>query len=338
MHEILEYIYDLLPSNKRHRSNGWEYFCGECCSETEMPDKKFRANVRFDEDGFVYNCFTCHYKTGLSLGQFLSKKCEHLLRLYGATNDQIKTLKKMIKEYNEQNNEETSEKKIVYRPRNIRKIPEMYESINKSIKEKVDSPTLTKVLNYIVQRNPHLLEWTDLMWAEGQNHFLIPCYEFGEVVGYTLRSLDDYSKNKYIHYTPEGYVHNFDSLLKERKYNILCEGDLDALAVDGIGILSSEFTPERLKRILTYNNGQELIVCPDRDKAGAKLVKQILDEDLPFSVSFPNWSRGIKDVEEATRKYGRLYTIYTIIGMREKDKQKIRFEAMKWFKGESFNV
>ena len=48
------------------------------------------------------------------------------------------------------------------------------------------------------------------------------------------------------------YVHNFDSLLKERKYNILCEGDLDALAVDGIGIFFHQNLPERLKRILIY--------------------------------------------------------------------------------------
>ena len=338
MHEILEYIYDLLPADKKQRSNGWIYFNCPSCYHTENSDSKKRGNILFTDDGFVYQCFNCKFKTGFHLGLSLNKKNLQWLDDLGATSEQIKTLKKMIKEYNDQCNDESSEQKIVYRPRTIRKIPEMYESINESLKNKVDSPTLTKVMNYIVQRNPHLLEWTDLMWAEGQNHFLIPCYEFGEVVGYTLRSLNDYAKNKYIHYTPEGYVHNFDSLLKERKYNILCEGDLDALAVDGIGILSSEFTPERLKRILTYNNGQELIVCPDRDKAGAKLIKQILDEDLPFSVSFPNWSRGIKDVEEATRKYGRLYTIYTIIGMREKDKQKIRFEAMKWFKGESFNV
>lgn len=338
MHEILEYIYDLLPADKKQRSNGWIYFNCPSCYHTENSDSKKRGNILFTDDGFVYQCFNCKFKTGFHLGLSLNKKNLQWLDDLGATSEQIKTLKKMIKEYNDQCNDESSEQKIVYRPRTIRKIPEMYESINESLKNKVDSPTLTKVMNYIVQRNPHLLEWTDLMWAEGQNHFLIPCYEFGEVVGYTLRSLNDYAKNKYIHYTPEGYVHNFDSLLKERKYNILCEGDLDALAVDGIGILSSEFTPERLKRILTYNNGQELIVCPDRDKAGAKLVKQILDEDLPFSVSFPNWSRGIKDVEEATRKYGRLYTIYTIIGMREKDKQKIKFEAMKWFKGESFNV
>lgn len=331
MHEILEYIYDLLPANKRHRNNGWEYFCGECCSETELPDRKFRANVKFEEDSFVYNCFNCHYRTGFTLGQYLSKKCEHLLKLYGASYEQIKTLKQMIKEYNEKNGDGTTQEKVIYRPRTIREIPSMYESINESIKNKVNSPTLTKVLNYITLRNPRLLEWADLMWAEGQDNFLIPCYEFGEVVGYTLRSLNDYSRNKYIHFTPEGYIHNFDTLFKEREYNIICEGDLDAMAIDGLGILSSEITSERLKRLLSYNNGQELIICPDRDKAGSKLVKQVIEENLPFSVSFPNWERGIKDVEEAVRKYGRLYVVYNILMNKEKDKQKIKFNALKWF-------
>lgn len=336
MHEILEYIYDLLPTDKKQRSNGWIYFNCPMCKFSENDDTKHRGNILFTEDGFIYQCFNCKYKTGFHLGLSLSKKVSELLKEMGASDNQIYTLKKMIKEYNEKNGDSSStENKVVYRPRNIRKIPEMYESINESVKKGVDSPTLTKVLNYITLRNPRLLEWADLMWAEGQNYFLIPCYEFGEVVGYTLRSLNDYSKTKYIHYTPEGYVHNFDSLFKQRKYNILCEGDLDALAVDGIGLLSSEITPERLKRILSYNNGQELIVCPDRDKAGAKLVKQILDENLPLSVSFPCWSRGIKDAEEAVRKYGRLYTVYNIIEMKQKDKQKIKFEALKWFKGEN---
>ena len=331
MHEILEYIYDLLPSNKKQRNSGWIYFDAPCCVLTENADTKHRGNALFTDDSFTYNCFNCHYQTGFTLGQYLSKKCEQLLKLSGASDNQIQTLKQMIKKYNEANGDGVVHKKVTYRPRTIREIPSMYESINKSIAENVSSPTLTKVLNYINKRNPRLLEWADLMWAEGQDNFLIPCYEFGEIVGYTLRSLNDKSKSKYIHFTPEGYIHNFDTLFKERQYNIVCEGDLDAIAIDGIGILSSEFTPERLKRLLSYNNGQELIVCPDRDKAGAKLVNQILEEKLPFSVSFPTWSRGIKDIEEAVRKYGRLYTIYNILQMKQSDKQKIKFEAIKWF-------
>ena len=97
MHEILEYIYDLLPSNKKQRSNGWEYFNAPCCILTENQDTKKRGNALFSEDSFTYNCFNCHYQTGFTLGQYLSKKCEQLLRLSGASDEQIKTLKKMKK-------------------------------------------------------------------------------------------------------------------------------------------------------------------------------------------------------------------------------------------------
>ena len=37
------------------------------------------------------------------------------------------------------------------------------------------------------------------------------------------------------------------------------------------------------------------------------MVQQLLEENLPFSVAFPNWERGIKDAEQAAKKYGRLY-------------------------------
>ena len=53
MHEILEYIYDLLPSNKKQRSNGWEYFNAHCCILTENQDTKKRGNALFSEDSFM---------------------------------------------------------------------------------------------------------------------------------------------------------------------------------------------------------------------------------------------------------------------------------------------
>lgn len=40
MHEILEYIYDLLPGDKQQRNTGWIYFNCPCCYHTENSDKK----------------------------------------------------------------------------------------------------------------------------------------------------------------------------------------------------------------------------------------------------------------------------------------------------------
>ena len=330
MHPILEYIYDLLPIDKKQKSNGEVSFNGVCCYRTEKPDTKKRGGVKFMEDGFVYNCFNCRFSCGFTLGKFLSKKCIQFLKDCGSTNEQITILFKMIDEYNTGNGQLNNLQKEI-KQRIIRNIPSEYKSIKESLYNGETSQTLKKVYSYISSRNERLLSWTDLMWAEGRNNFLIPCYEFNKIVGYSLRSIDDNSEHKYIHYIPSGYVYNFDNLTKDRKYQILVEGQADALSIDGISILSNIITPDKLKRIMEYKGESEIIVVPDRDKPGMKLIHQIINDNIPFSVSFPTWSRGIKDVEEAVKKYGRLYTIYSILTSKESKKDLIKMKSMKWF-------
>lgn len=332
MHPILETIYNLLPPEKKQRNNKWIAFNAPCCEEYghENPDKKSRGNMLFTDDSCVYNCFNCHYTTGFKVGQYMSKKFTDLLYWMGASSKEINDLRLMIREYNESNTSGIIQKEIV-KKREIRKIPKNYKSIQESLCEGEKSKTFQKIVQYIYQRNPRLLEWSTLYWAEKNESFLIECKEYDETVGYSLRSIDDNSKSKYLHYIPYGYVYNFDNLLKDRKYEILVEGELDAQAIDGIAYLGSTLTDDRLKRLIPFVNDKELIICPDRDNAGKKIVDQVLEQDLPFSIAFPNWDRGIKDSEEAVKKYGRLYTIYTILNSKEKDKALIKMNATKWF-------
>jgi hypothetical protein len=62
---------------------------------------------------------------------------------------------------------------------------------------------------------------------------------------------------------------------------------------------------------------------------GKKLVDQALE--LGWSVSFPDWDPGIKDANDALCKYGRLYTLYSIIKNKESNKLKIQLKARTWF-------
>lgn len=334
MNKILEYIYNLLPADKKQRNNGWIYFNAQGCCENyghEHSDTKHRGNILFTDDGFVYSCFNCHYACGFTLGQYLSKKTYQWIKWLGASQQELNDLLSMIREYNESNNDKKEENNQPIIKREIRPLPNNYKSINESFNNGESSLSFNNVYRYFQYRNPRLLEFNNYMWAEGQNNFLIPCYEYGNIVGYSLRSLNDESKSKYIHYIPQGYVYNYDNFQKERKYQILVEGELDADSINGIAYLSSTITPERLKRILPFANYQELIICPDRDKSGQKIVKQVLDENLPFSIAFPNWVKGIKDCEEAVKKYGRLYTIYSILSSKESNKDLIKMKSMKWF-------
>jgi len=74
---------------------------------------------------------------------------------------------------------------------------------------------------------------------------------------------------------------------------------------------------------------KQIIVVPDRDKAGSKLVERAIE--LGWSVAMPDWDNDINDVGDAVDKYGRLYTLYSIANTAEESTIKIRLRAKKWF-------
>jgi hypothetical protein len=46
----------------------------------------------------------------------------------------------------------------------------------------------------------------------------------------------------------------------------------------------------------------------------------------------PNWPDGVKDVNDAMIKLGRLATLYLIVSAKESNSLKIQLQAKKWFK------
>jgi hypothetical protein len=48
-------------------------------------------------------------------------------------------------------------------------------------------------------------------------------------------------------------------------------------------------------------------------------------------VSFPEWGEDIKDVNDAVKKYGRIYTLWSIINSKESNSLKIQLRMKKWF-------
>ena len=66
--------------------------------------------------------------------------------------------------------------------------------------------------------------------------------------------------------------------------------------------------------------GKQIIVVPDRDEAGSKLIDQAIE--LGWSVSLPEWTDDINDIGDAVAKYGRLYTLYSIVNNAESNELK----------------
>ena len=167
-------------------------------------------------------------------------------------------------------------------------------------------------------------DWYDFMYSPDatwdiNKRLLIPFYWRGDVVGFTGRIFDDSGKVKYYTDVQPGYVFNMDAQDWTRKFVIVTEGPFDAITVSGVSILGSEING--IQKELIDNLNRQVIVVPDRDAPGQKLIDQATD--FGWSVAFPEWAEGVDDVAHAVLKYGRLFTIQSILKSTESSKLKI---------------
>jgi DNA primase (bacterial type) len=126
-------------------------------------------------------------------------------------------------------------------------------------------------------------------------------------------------KVKYYTDVQPGYVFNMDAQDWTRKFVIVTEGPFDAITISGVSILGSEIND--IQRDLIDGLNRQVIVVPDRDAPGEKLINQALE--FGWSVAFPEWGEDVDDVADAVLKYGRLFTIQSILKTTESNKFKI---------------
>jgi DNA primase len=129
----------------------------------------------------------------------------------------------------------------------------------------------------------------------------------------------DNKKVKYYTDVQPGYVFNMDAQNWNRKFVIVTEGPFDAIAINGISILGSEVND--IQTQLINDLGKRVIVVPDKDKPGEKLIDQAIENR--WSVAFPKWHNEVADVADAVLKYGRLFTMQSILKNTESNKLKI---------------
>jgi hypothetical protein len=182
------------------------------------------------------------------------------------------------------------------------------------------SEDLGPVLDYIYSRNMDPLT-DNFYWSPApgyENRVIIPFRWEGRIVGNTARKVT-VGKPKYLSDQHPHFVFNFDQQKENQKYIFVCEGPFDALAVDGVALLTNEIA-EQQSRIIN-SLGAEVIVIPDQDRAGLVLFDRAAE--LGWSVAMPNWDPEVKDVADAVQRYGRLFVIVDAIKTAQQGQIKI---------------
>ena len=311
MNEIQDTVLALLPPKRKATPSGWTSFDAVCCQ-----DNRKRGGVLTNTDGgFQYHCFNCNFKCGWSPGKLLSKNTRQLFKWLNLSEQEIGKLNLAALKVKD---DQPVLKKALNFTLEERELPEGTMSIIDWINTAY-TPDIAEdiglIVEYIIGRGMDL-DWYNWMWSAApgyKDRVLIPFYHDGKIVGYTGRKIRD-GKPKYLTDAQPGYVFNIDAQQSspwedDRKFVIVTEGQFDAIAIEGVAIMHNEPNETQCTRI--NNLGREVIVVPDKDRPGAKLVKAAIANG--WSASLPPWEDDIKDVADAVKRYGRLYTLTTIL-------------------------
>jgi hypothetical protein len=156
---------------------------------------------------------------------------------------------------------------------------------------------------------------------------VIPFTHNNQVVGHTTRFLDDRTP-RYIQDIQPGYVFGTDLQRDGWQVAVVVEGVFDALSIDGLAVLHAEINDAQVRLIRSL--GREVVVVPDQDEAGMKLVDRAVE--LGWAVSMPVWPTGVKDVNDAVIRLGKLAALITIMQSRETSKIKIELRKKQLVK------
>ena len=314
-----------LPGKRKTTPSGWTSFNAPCCHHTgNTMDKRGRGGLISEGDTVSYHCFNCGYKASWQPGRPVSHKLRKLLQWLNCSDDTITKLTFDVMRINE--GVEVAERKIelptfetVPLPPDAVKITDIKDFNKFSM----------AILEYMSTRQLNLDD-TDYYWSPSlgyRDRLIVPFYYEKRIVGWTARTITEDKKPKYLTETQPGFVYGLDEQNHNKIFCILCEGQIDAIHIDGCALGGSEINDQQA--LLLDRLQKEIIVVPDRDKAGSKLVEQAIERG--WSVSLPEWDDSINDVGDAVAKYGRLYTLYSIANAAESSPLKIRLRAKKCF-------
>lgn len=336
----------------KQSSSGWNSGNAVCCPHNgETPDTRGRGGFIVDGSGKIsYSCFNCNFKANYTPGRHLNYKFRKLLSWLGASENEVKRLvidairvKELVapEDIKEEEKEEVS---FVPRP-----LPECAKSFTEletfySIGAAENVPSdLLEVMTYASTRAN--LDRYEFYWSPDTEHnfhkrVIIPFYWKHQLIGSTARAFEPHIKPKYYNDYDGNYVFNTDMQTSEKKFVIVCEGPFDAMAIDGVAVLSGECN--EVQADIIDSLGKEVILVPDFDItqrksfgpkkwSGAKLIDQAID--YGWSVSFPVWAETCKDVSEAVEKYGKLFALKSIIEGKQTSSLKIELLRRRFADG-----
>jgi len=319
-------ILSIIPGKKKNTQSGWTSFNAICCGfKGHKPDQRMRGGVKFDGENWAYACFNCGFKTGFTLGKSIAPNTRKLLQFCGIEDAQITkwSLESLQhRDLLDYIRVKKQKSRIKFQDHTL-PAGELIDVNNK--KHDTFSEYL---LNRAIDPDSYPFLITPHEKGRNGNRIIIPYTYKNKIVGHTSRFLDNRIP-KYINEQQPGYVFNIDSQKPDWQVCIVTEGIFDALSIDGVAVMHNDINNDQAMLLGSLN--KPIILVPDRDTTGLALCDKALE--LGYQISLPNWDTGVKDVNDAVVKYGKLPTLISILQAATGSKIKIELQRKKIAKG-----
>jgi hypothetical protein len=321
----------LPASGRRSATNFTNINCPMCIyrSKNKTADKERKCGLKRDHQGIGIFCFRCGFKSRFVIGDLLSMSMKRFLFELGNSETEVRRMDLKAATYREMlgsNPEAAAMIPSLQRPSfPAAKLPEGSQSFTKLAEQGCTDPDFIAAATYLFNRGDPVANCAEFYWSPDKKddmnrRIILPFYFDGRVVGYTARFIDKTpGKNRYHSQVPTNYLLNYKVLESQSQNVLLIEGVLDAKVMGGISPLGAKLSPVQIAQINA--TGQRKIVVPDRDKAGERLIQVALKEG--WHVAFPTlkeghgfnnwWDDDVGDCAEATKRYGKLYVLRSIM-------------------------
>jgi hypothetical protein len=191
-----------------------------------------------------------------------------------------------------------------------------------------DDPSFLATVDYLLSRGDVAVNATTYYWSPAnlKHSLIIPCYHQDRLVGWTGRAVSKEVEPRYHKEVPSHFLFNSKFLYQpNRKYVFIVEGIIDALVIDGVAALGSSLNARQIAWIA--QSGKQPVVVADRDKRGLDLVNIALEHQWPVATMYyPGnqwWAADVKDPADAVKRYGKLYTVQSIVSNLTLNKSQI---------------
>lgn len=326
-----------LPIKRKSNPRGGYYICCPMCLSMgeSRNDTKFRGGFTPQPDqGFIYHCHNCHFATGWSWNGRVSKNLMKFLTKLGVDSKKVPIRLRLL-----QQNERAPEATIEIETYDVAmefktvELPAGAYSFESWVEDDDPPGLFYDAFDYLANRGAPVFDGWNYFWTEDKYYnwnkrIIIPFYHNGKIVGYTGRRFINSKKiSKYFSQQPEHFLFNQDKLEGDAETIILVEGVFDAISIKGVATLGNILTKKQIN--LLNLSKKRIILVPDRNKAGRKLLEQAIGQN--WEVSIPDWDRGVIDCANATKRYGKLFTLESIYksAMNNAMKSRLRFEIAR---------